>query len=554
MNISFSTGAMPFRVKVIALAITAISSNAHAFQIETGNPDLKVRWDNTVKYSVGYRLKDQSAGLATTSFGAAGIVGPNNINQDDGDNNFDKGLISNRLDVFSEIDASYGDVGARISAAAWYDDVYHRRTDNDSGTANHLPANEFSDETRETMGGDAEILDAFVYGRFAVGDGIGSVRLGRYSLLWGESLFFGMNGIAGGQAPLDLVKLLSVPSSQFKEVVRPTGKVSVAIPIGESMSLGAYAGYEWEKTQLIPSGAYLSSSDVLAGERLNAGALGTFERTRDTDASDTGQYGLQLRWTDYDIDTDFGLYAIRFHSTSPSNIYTTLSGDPSGLSAESYRWVYHEGIRAYGASFAKSVGSWSLAGEVSYRQNTPLASSGQSIVPAIGVGVDYDNDHNPGYAVGETAHAQFSWLASLSPSFIAKEASFLGEIAWNTRVKTTKNKGMLNPHADRSATAIRMAYQPTYRQLFSGVDVTPSLGLGYTVGKSSALGSAFGVDKGGDINLGVSAVYLNAWTATLNYVKYIGPEGSTLDNHSDAQYKQAFKDRDFISLSLRTTF
>ena len=72
--------------------------------------------------------------------------------------------------------------------------------------------------------------------------------------------------------------------------------------------------------------------------------------------------------------------------------------------------------------------------------------------------------------------------------------------------------------------------------------------------KSSAVGPAFGVDKGGDVNVGLSALYLGRWVATLNYVTYLGDEGPTLDNASNAQFKQALKDRDTLTLSLRTTF
>ena len=113
---------------------------------------------------------------------------------------------------------------------------------------------------------------------------------------------------------------------------------------------------------------------------------------------------------------------------------------------------------------------------------------------------------------------------------------------------------MLNPNADKSATALRMVYAPSYRQALPGLDLTPSVGLGYAWGKSSAVGPAFGVDKGGDVNVGLSALYLGRWVATLNYVTYLGDEGPTLDNASNAQFKQALKDRDTLTLSLRTTF
>lgn len=544
------------RPTLLAAAALLANGASHAFEFDTGNPDLKIRWDNTVKYSATQRIDNRSPGLSRTAFGPTGVVGANNVNQDDGDNNFDKGLVSSRWDLLSEVDVSYRNWGARVSGAAWHDAVYNRTTGNNSGTANHFPSSAFSGDTRKVMGQDAELLDAFVFGNFDAGGRAASFRLGRHTLLWGESLFFGANGISGGQAPVDLVKLLSVPNSTFKEIARPTGKISGQLQLTDAVSLGAYYGYEWEKTRLMPVGSYLSTSDSMGpgAERILAGPGATFARSADVTPRESGQYGLQLRYRADAIDTDFGFYAIRFHAYTPSNIYTALTGFPPGLTPSSYRWAYHEGIRAFGTSFAKSVGNWSLGGEISIRDNAPLSSSGATVLPTIGVGTTYDNRHNPAYAVGRTGHAQLSWLATLGPNFLARESAFLGEIAWNTRMKVSSGQQYLNPNADRSAAAIRMVFSPTYRQAFAGLDLSPSIGVGYTAGRSSAVGPGFGPDKGGDVNIGLTGVYLGRWTMSLNYVHYFGPEGPTLDNNNNAQFKQALRDRDFVTLSVRTTF
>jgi hypothetical protein len=510
----------PLMLAAITLAILGITDSAGAIELDSGNPDVKIRWDNTVKYSLMHRMESASPALSAAL--------PVTANQDDGNNNFSRGLVSNRLDLFSELDFSATNYGARVSAAAWYDGVYNQGTSNTSFTSNHNPRGDFPDETRKLMGRNAEVLDAFVWGKFDLGEKTASVRLGRHTLLWGESLFFGANGIAGGQAPLDLIKLLSVPNATFKEIAQPTGKLSGQVQLTDSVTLGAYLGYEWKKTRL---GA--------GAERINAGPAGAFTALGDIEPSQSGQGGVQLRWRADSIDTDFGLYAIRYHATGPSNIYTTLTGFPPALTASTFQWAYHEGIRAFGASFAKTINEWSLAGEVSIRQNTPLASSGQAVLSSIGVNAGLDNASKPGYAVGETVHAQFSWLASLGPSFVSREASFLGEIAWNNRTKVTLNEQMLNPNADQAA---------------MGIDLTPSIGMGYTWGRSSAVGPAFGVDKGGDINLGVSGVYLGRWTVAANYVHYLGEAAPTLDATNNAQYLQALKDRNFLTLSIRTTF
>lgn len=523
---------VPYRVMIVAFAIISTTSTTYAFEITKGDSEFRLSLNNTLKYSTAFRLKNASSTLTSSP------------NQDDGNNNFNKGLVSNRFDLLTELDGVYKNFGFRVSGATWYDDVYHRSTDNQSNTSNNTSANEFSSHTKKIMGGDVDLLDALVYANFPVVDGMeGTVRVGRHTLLWGESLFFGANGIAGGQAPRDIIKLSSVPNSQTKETAIPTGKISLDIPLSETLTLGAYVGYEWEKSRMVPMGAYLSSVDTLEGESLLAGP-NRLIRARDIGGSDSGQYGIQLKWTNYDLDADFGFYATRHNAYTSSNLYNNFP-------ASEYQFAYAQGIESYGVSMAKSIGLWSLAGEMSYRRNAPLSSLSQNLTPG---GIRYDNGKNPGYAIGETAHAQVSWIASLGPSIISREASFIGEVAWNTRLKTTENENMLNPNADRSAVGMRLVYSPTYRQLFDGLDVSPSIGLGHTWGKSSAIGPGFGVDGGGDINFGVRAIYRNNWTASANYITYLGKEANFLDNRNAAQYTQALKDRDFISFSLQTTF
>ena len=542
----------PYRLSTLAVAATLVHLHAptQAMDIPTGNPDLRFRIDNTVRYTAAARVKERSPALATTVFGPTPgtFVGTNNINQDDGDNNFNRGIVSSRFDLLSEMDFAYKGLGARVVAAAWYDQAYNRGNDNTTTTANKLgPANEFLESTRRLMGRKAEFLDAFVYGGFEVGGLPVNLRLGRHTLLWGESLFFGANGIAGGMAPIDVIKATSVPNSTFKEIGMPTGKLSGQVQLSQDTAVGAYLAYEWKPSRLLPTGAYLSSGDPLGagGEVLRAGPT-VLTRAADAAPPDSGQGGVQLRVRADSIDTDFGFYAIRFHALTPSNNNFNGAPPPAGTQ---YRFLYHEGVKAFGVSAARTFDNWGLAAEASYRQNAPLASA-----PQARNGFVFDNDQNPGYAVGETAHVQFSWLASLGPSFIAKEASFNGEIAWNTRVKFTRNETMANANATRSATAIRAVYTPTYRQAIAGLDLSPSVGLGYAWGKSSALGPGFGVDKGGDLSLGLGGVYLGVWNVNLNYVVYLGPEGGPNDNAGVAQFKQANKDRNFVSLSLRTSF
>ncbi|MEN0108990.1 MAG: DUF1302 family protein, partial [Pseudomonas sp.] len=188
----------PFSLSLAAFLVLG-SQSASAFQVDTGSPDFSLRWDNTAKYSAAWRTQNPSHKLSESTVAR---------NQDDGDRNFEKGLISNRLDILSELDMSYRNVGARLSGAAWYDTEYQNSNDNDNPARSNqrsVAYDEFTDDTRHLHGGDGELLDAFVYWNGDLADRSLSLRAGRHGLIWGESLFFGANGIAGGMAPVDVV-------------------------------------------------------------------------------------------------------------------------------------------------------------------------------------------------------------------------------------------------------------------------------------------------------------------------------------------------------------
>lgn len=542
------------------LAHFAMLPTAWAVEIDAGNPDVKVRWDNTLKYSAAWRLKEPSGALVDDP--------PASINQDDGDRNFGKGLISNRLDLLSEFDASYQRFGLRLSGAAWYDDVYNRSTDNDSASTSNsisVPSDRFTAATRKLHGKMAELLDAFVYGRAQFGDTSASFRLGNYSLLWGESLFFGDNGIAGGQAPVDIIKLLSVPSTQFKELIRPTDQISGQLQIGPTVTLGAYYQFEWEKSRIPAAGSYFSRADFLdaGGERLIVGAPGgpfaappAFMRGPDQAAKSSGQGGIQLRWRSEDIDTDFGFYAIRFHDKNPGVYLRPSAGPPDFATGQigTYNLVYAEGIKAFGMSASKSIGASNIAAEVSVRRNTPLVSTGGAVVVAPGQRADNNND--PLYPVGNSAHAQVSLIQTLERSDFWEGGLFLGEIAWNRRTSVTRNAANLDPNTTRDAAALRFIFSPTWYQALSGLDLSAPVGMGYNFSGRSSVISLWngGWSHAGDLSIGIAGEYLLKWKGGITYTRYLGNAGTLVGADNLYTFQQSFKDRDFISLSAQTTF
>lgn len=540
-------------LRTLAWAATAAATAlpASAFQFDLGSPDLALRWDNTVKYTAAWRVREQSAGLTSPIASA---------NYDDGDRNFDRGLISNRVDLLSEADLVFARrYGARVSAAAWYDQVYNGSNDN-PGAPNaapnqtSVPYDQFTAATRRLHGRKADLLDAFVFGGVDIGDTQLNLRAGRHSVLWGESLFFGANAIAGGMAPVDVIKLISVPGTQFKEAIRPVPQLSAQWQLTNDVSLGAFYQFKWEANRLPAVGSYFSGIDTSpdGGETLYNGTPVPATRLGDQKARNGGQGGVQLRFQAQD--TDFGLYVVRFHNKSYQQVNNLYPGGVLG----SYQLAYHQGIVAYGASASRTFDAIQVSVEGSIRRNQDLASTQAfDFGPMFGGPIGSDNSGHPAYAVGKTAHLNVSTIWTLPATPLAREASLLGEVVWNRTLAVDKNPTAVDPNSTRDAYSMRVLVEPTYRQVLTGLDLGVPIGLGYSPrgSRSRALGAALPPANGGDLTIGLNGSYLDAWRVSLAYTHYFGPEGTLLTGLPPAlSYGQYLKDRDFVALSLRRTF
>jgi hypothetical protein len=546
--------APPGRVASSVIAATLVQLAAvplaWSTEFDTGNPDLKLRWDNTVKYSAAFRLKSQDP---------AQVV---DANTDDGDRNFNKGLINNRVDLLSELDLSYKDSGVRVSGAAWYDAVYNRQNDNDSpATASQVSVahDQFTDAARRLHGRKAELLDAFAYTRFDVGQMPATVRLGRHTVLYGETLFFGDNGIAGGQAPVDVVKLLSVPGTQFKELLMPVNQVSGQLQINPNFTIGGYYQFEWRSNRIPASGSYFSAADYVGpgAERFFApGSFGHvyFDRVDDIRPKNSGQGGLQLRYRPSSEIAEFGFYLTRYHDKD-FNLYLMPSEVPDLPSIGGYRHVFGEDIKAFGASASTTLAGANVALEVSTRHDAPLVSDP---VVAFGAG---NTTGTAAYAIGNTAHANVSAIYVMNGSPLWDGGSLLAEVAWNRVLSVTKNPAARDPNTTRDASGMRLLFTPEYYQIMPGIDLAVPIGLGYAISGRSSTNVKFagGAEHGGDLSIGASFDLRKTCKLGLNLVHFYGGRGTFITPNVPPQatvlpYRQTNKDRDFLSFSLQTTF
>ena len=535
-----------------------VSLPAHAVVLyEEGGTE--IRWDNTFKYSVGQRLKSPSSEVL-----AAG-AGPNG---DDGNLNFKRGsLISNRLDWLSELDLRVDNkFGARLSAAAWYDTVYNRGPATQSNpnfpfsTSNTFNEG-FSDRTRKMQGRYAEVLDAFVFANFDLGSAPTTVRLGQHTLVWGESLFMASNGIASAMSPLNIAKGAAVPNTPAKELFMPVPQFSFSSQVANGVTLEGYMQFRWEGSRLPAAGSYFSDVDIygpggnnlLTPPQVPLWAPFTPLHREDINPSDSGQFGLALKFYSDSLDTDFGIYALRYHAkSSPVNFYLSPVGAPSGCGVfipgqgcavpqfgdGKYGFLYGEDITLYGASASTTIGDWNVGGEVSYRRNEALRTSNEALTaPDASL-----------LARGDTLHYQISGIRVFSRSALWDSASLVVELGGHRLTSFRKNEANFDTAAaSHSAFGGRMVFAPTYYQVTPGLDVEIPIGLGYSSNARSPIDNKFnmgGANKGGDLSIGANFTYRNLWKAGVNYTTYFGK----------VEDGQALRDRDFISAYIQRSF
>ena len=176
----------------LALLGTLPLGLAQAFQVRSG--DWTTSLDTTVSYGVSYRMEGQDDKLIARANGGSGS-NSGLINSDDGNLNFRKGdLFSEMVKVVSEMDLRYQERhGVFIRGRAFYD------FELEDDSRRHR---EISDGGLDEAGSSIDLLDAFVYGSWTVGERDLNARLGRQVINWGEGLFY-QNGI-GATNPVDI--------------------------------------------------------------------------------------------------------------------------------------------------------------------------------------------------------------------------------------------------------------------------------------------------------------------------------------------------------------
>ncbi len=523
----------------------------------------------------GHRLSGQNASLLKSA------------NYDDGDRNFNKGMVSSRVDLMTELDLVFDKrMGMRVSGAAWYDGAYGSLDNNNVASSNHTeggkPAIGLSNYTRRYHRASGEVLDAFVFGNFEVADMPVNVKLGQHTVYWGESLLTPIHGVSYGQSPVDLLKGYSVPGSEAKELFLPRQAVSAQFSPTAELGFAAQYFFNWKPARLPESGSFLGFYDYAfqGGESFILGPLGApAARRADSRAPNSGDFGVATRWSPQWLDGTAGLYLRRTSDLLPqanvrlAGLPTALFGAgavgqavckgfipgaavagnnclfyPGQLSGNQYQLEYANGIDVLGLSLSKSVAGVAVGADLSYRRNMAIYSTPALLMPVgtnpavlnalnakvaptlVVVAADLPKPGEVSGTRGNTIHGVLNFLGTTAKTPVADASTWAVEFVWNRVAGLTQNpqffRGRDSYTGVDKVSRDFYAVAATYTSTWFQVlpGVDVSMPLAYSAGLKGNSAVQAGGNKGaGNYSLGVSFDVRQKYRFDLKYVSFFGP-------------------------------
>ena len=405
----------------------AIAPSVMAVEIDTGNDDLKVRLDNKLSFTAGWRVGSRDDSIAANPALGAAVASEYFA---------DKGrLYTTRFDLYSEFDLKYkNDHGFRLSGALWSDPKFPGQPNvGPAGVANSAfgPSGEWPHEIKRYYGNSGEMLDAFAFTRLDLGSVPVNIKLGRTSVVWGEAMFGGVGGsnsIGYAQNPNDGRKSSQNPNASLKETSLPLAQLNMVFNVAENANLSIYRAFEFRPDRVPGSGTYMGFGDGVGGAPnlfCNQGFCFPYVAPVKGKKDD---WGIQYKVRPSFIDAGLSLTYREFSEKGPwYAVWDVADNAPVGAA----RSVYGTRTKLAGLTFNTTKWDVSWAGELSYRKNAALGSDFSALAPVALGGVNgpgglFSSSPTDG-ARGDTLHA------------LANAQIFLGKAAfWDTFVIATE--------------------------------------------------------------------------------------------------------------------
>jgi hypothetical protein len=551
----------PRRRSQPAVAVAAVAAAAlfhapcAAFQIDLGNPDAALRFDNTVRYNAGWRMEKRDQTLADTW----GLQG--------GEYKFDRGdLITNRIDLLTEFDFVYRKShGFRISAASWYDAAYDDKVKGNpayqaAGLGTAYPNNAYTPAVARYYLHSGEFLDAFVFGRVTLGADMPlDAKLGRHTVIYGEALFTPIHGASYSQGPVDFRKALATPGVEAKELFLPLNQLSAHLQINDRLSVNAQYFLEWKPYRIYEGGTYFTYADPFFQGGTNYLGIpfsGDLKSGPDAIPKDRGNWGLNAKWSPDWLNGTAGLTLRRFDD----KVMGVLS--PGGTFTELHN-AYAKDVKLAGLSYATQVSGVSIGSELVYRRNTALNTAFGSAA----------------LARGDSVHFLVNALAYIGKTALFDSSTLLAEVTYSKLQKLQSGTAANFSHVDHNcpvggkdagcstntAWGLSLLATPTWFQVFPSVDLT--MPMSFSTGLKGNSPVPFGGNEGsGSWSLGIGADVKGKYKFDLAYTDYfgdytagpnpfaavpgIGPNQMAYSNGGNA----LLKDRGWLSFTFKTTF
>lgn len=533
-------------VKTALLALGLNSLPAQALQYEWGEWLFNI--DTTLGASAQWRTESRDKSLAFDE---------NALNFNDGNNNFDPGLVSNNMKAIIEFGGEYRDFSFFIRADTMYDWVYNENKSDLSDAAypsynNGIPAGgtlqqgEFPRDTITEHGRRSRLLDAFVTYNFAVGEQNGALRFGRQVISWGESTFY--PGINALQNPIDAVAAQS-PGTEAREIFLPTSAIDLKWDFTTNFGAELYYKLDWKASTLPGVGSFLSTSDTTGkgAERTLLGPLGAAPViSRDT-PDDDGQWGIALRYLT-DNGSNFEFYHANAHHNIPGADVVINLADPSQSFS---REVYADDIPLWGLSFSSNLGEAQVYMDGVYSEEMPFVD----LTSEFGAGGVFERSkmtrgHYWQFAAGFTdLYTAFPWLS--------EQITVLGEVLYQGNNLGTSEiipppagvtpPGEQNLRVTDTAWGYQFRVQLKYYSVIQGMDVTIPITFKHDVdgyGNPNGLTNGL-VEDMKNASIGFDAFYLTNWQFSGKYAWFWG---------ADIPADRTLVDRDNVSLSVKYVF
>ena len=166
------------------------------------------------------------------------------INDNDGNLNYKRGIISNAVKLTSDLDIRYQNIGLFVRGTGFFDP----RTRTASGSTRRSM-------TRPRPGGQGHRPARRVRDRqHGLRRGVGGRAFRQARAHWGESTFI-QNGI-NAVNPFDVSKL-RVPGAELREALVAVPLVSTVMELPGNFSLEGFYQLDWDKTEIDPLGTFL---------------------------------------------------------------------------------------------------------------------------------------------------------------------------------------------------------------------------------------------------------------------------------------------------------